>query len=79
MAKFILVLMLLTPSGTLRQHRILSRPMPQSLCVEAAEHPAVNATYRVDYWTEGEPAGHPTLLCVEMETNRGNTKNPRQE
>jgi len=79
MAKFILVLMLLTPSGTFRQHQVLSRPMPYSLCMEAAEHPAVNATYSVDYWEGREPAGHPALLCVELETHKGSGKSPPQE
>jgi len=68
MAKFVLVLMLLTPAGTFRQHKVLSRPMPYSRCVEAAEHPALSASYLVDYWAGRGASGNPALLCVELET-----------
>ena len=79
MTKFVLVLTLLTPAGTFRQHRILSRPMPYSQCVEAAEHPALRASYLVDYWAGRGASGDPALLCVELETNRGSGGTARPE
>ena len=71
MTKFVLILAILTAPGKFRQHAILSKPMPQSACMEAAEHPAVRGTYLVDYWDGRKAAGEPALLCVEMETHIG--------
>ena len=68
MTKFVLVLALLTAPGKFRQHAILSKPMPHSACMEAAEHPAVRKSYLVDYWKTHKAAGEPALMCVEMET-----------